>query len=81
MRWTVVERGSRPLRRSKTKRGSFIASRPNRVAGMLVIFRNFSTSLRICTIFRPHYLATRHCFISNAISYLSRNFPMVNLQS
>ena len=44
-----------PLRRSNTKRGSPIASRPNRAAGVLLLLRYFSTSLRRCTVVCPHH--------------------------
>lgn len=43
-RCTVSGRGSLPLRRSKTKRGSPTASRPKRVGAVWLRFRNFSTS-------------------------------------
>jgi hypothetical protein len=41
--FTVEARGCRPLRRSKTKRESPSTSRPNRVGGVLVARRYFST--------------------------------------
>ena len=42
---TVRGRGSRPLRRSKTKRGPPTASLPKRVGAMSLRRKNFSTSL------------------------------------
>ena len=48
-RATVRGRGSRPLRRSKTKRGSPKASLPNRVGVTSLRRRNISTSLSKCT--------------------------------
>lgn len=47
---TVCGRGSRPLRRSNTKRGSPTASLPKRVGAMSLRRRNFSTSLSKCTV-------------------------------
>ena len=44
-RLTVAGLGARPLRRSKTNRGSPTASRPKRVGGVSFWRKNFSTSL------------------------------------
>ena len=76
-RRTVSGLGSRPLRRSNTNRGSPMACRPNRVGGISLIRRKFST-------FRSK--STGHVLVSGAtrlhikfqrISYLSRELPII----
>src|SRR5689334_15101577 len=56
-----------------------MASRPNLVGGVSCWRRKFSTSLSKCTSDIPYRrFATRLTIHSQCISYLSRQFPMIN---
>src|SRR4051794_22831618 len=72
----VRGRGSRPLRKSKTKRGSPTASLPNRVGGVSFWRRNFSTSLSKYTCLSLYSRTTRLLTLSQRNSYLSRHLPI-----
>src|SRR6476619_7415357 len=73
----VCGRGSRPLRKSKTKRGSPTTSRPKRVGAVSLRRKNFSISLSKFTSRFPYSLNSTRLLINfQRNSYLSRQFPI-----